>query len=369
LPAGEALDLFTLGYDFLPTLLEAAEIPANDLSFVGTSILGALNGLGGEPVRASPIFWEQKSFSTFWGGYDTLTTLDDEQHKYAVWNDSYNRKLVADRETGTFIKSSLFDTSLLGDETQGEAPELNILDSERNVRRLLEKDYRDWRQTVGLIPNVFDGAATSARVEGLCIDVAGNDEVAQLASNARYQFREGDFSFQARIEFAELPGVNGAVIAEHPQSWTLTAFETPESGMLDIQFDMRARDTRNADFPGTPGDLVSIGGRVACDIPCTMNIAFSLLGITGAETSARLYVDGIPLAEFRGNGKALPPDFMEVYADESSPVLIGNNAHGTAGFSGRIVDPIFYLLSLTPAEVVAVMDAQDDIVCDSGGCH
>lgn len=368
LAEGSGTDLFTLGYDFLPTLIEAAQIPADTGDFVGISVLNALTGEAAVPARTHPIVWEQKSFSSFWGKFDTQTTLDDEQYRYAVWSDVASRKLVADRETGPFVQPHLFDTAFIATGVAGEAPELDTFAAEQESYAVLEEQYRDWRQTVGKIAVEFDQLNTIAAVDGLCIDLDGNREVAQLQKDSRFSFREGDFSFQARVDLDSYPGANGAVIAEKSQSWSLSLAEVAQPGMVEIRLDVQGRNTGVAGFPGATGDLVSIANTVACDIPCSMNVAFTLLGITAAETSARLYVDGLPVAEFRGNGKA-PPDFSEVYSDDTSAVRIGNNLSRSAGFPGKIVDPRFYLLSLTPAEVVSVIDEQAEVLCDSGGCH
>ncbi len=368
LAEGSASDAFVLGYDFLPTLLEAADVPTGTGDFVGVSLMHALSGLGPMPERTAPIVWEQKSFTSFWGKSDTQTTLDDEQYRYAYWDSAVNRKLVADRESGAFILPHLFDTAHFPAGSVDETAEADMFLSELLNVAQLEQQYRNWRQSVGLIEVPLDEAETTAQIDGYCIDLDGGNAVAEYEHDERFLFREGDFSFQAQLELDAYPSDYGVIIAEHPQSWSLALAPGQQIGQVDIQLNLRGRDTSIVEFPGQPGDLISIGGSVECVVPCTMNVAFTLLGITGSETSARLYVDGIPLAEFRGNGKAWP-DFSEVFADEFSPLRLGNNGSGSAGFPGKIIDPRFYLLSLTPVEVATVMGEQDAIVCDSGGCH
>lgn len=372
LPAGAVNNEFVIGYDFLPTLLDAANLSVSSSNFVGVSFLDNLFGQGAFPVRTNPLIWEQKNFNGGWGRTDTFSMLDDEQNRYAVRDPILNRKLVYEQNSLTkLVEPYLFDLAGFGIAQNGEVqsliPQLDDGGEAILQQGIMNADYRAWRQQVGTIPNVFDFSATTAVTEDLCIEFSESDHVAKLEDNELYSFREGDFSFQTRVELDELPGSMGATIAEHPGSWQLS-LETDGSDSVLAQLEVVAKNAEPVDLPGLPGDTVTLSNSFACSVPCSFNIGFTLLGIVYGEPSIRLYLEGNSVDEFSGNSR-VSPYIREVYASTSDTVRFGNGANGQSALQGRLVDPRIWSLNLTPAELVQSMYQQNQVACDFGGCH
>jgi hypothetical protein len=223
---------------------------------------------------------------------------------------------------------------------------------------------------VGVLPLDFNEANTNADTTAGCVDVMAADQVAELEHNDLFAFREGDFSFQTLLELDAPPAETGAVIAEHPGSWTLSLFPGATPGNLLLRLEVRAKDG-GIIRPGLPGDLLTLEGPLACASPCSANIAFTILGLSYAKSSARIYIDGVMVDEFHGNqaNKNTPPNIKEVYATGTEAVILGNDASGTAAIQGRLVDPRFFSMNLTPDEVAVVMAEQDLNICAESSCH
>jgi hypothetical protein len=362
------LNDFILGYDFLPTLMDASETVVSGSNFVGVSFNGLLLGQGPLPLRTELPVWEIKTFSGFWGGTDTITTLDDEQHNYAVWDEALGRKLVMNRDDNLALTEKLFDLGVINADGIEEGDSFNIATAEAVVVGALENDYRNWRMQVGSIPHEYNVGNSWAKIDQLCIDVSFPNDVVELEQNEQLWFRGGDFSFQTRIELNAVPSATGGVVAQHPGSWSLELTPGSLADTVAVNLEMFGKDTASVGYPGAAGDLVSIGSEIACAVPCDFNVAFTVLGITGGESSVRLYLDNVPVAEYRGDASD-NLEFSEVYANESSPVLLGNDSSGMSGLEGKLIDPRFFRMSLTPMEVAAVLAEQSAEACPSSGCH
>ena len=375
LTAGVTNSELTVGYDFLPTFLAIADIDVSDSDFVGSSFLESLLGAGSMPARTNPLVWEQKNFDSFWGngtpvgGYDTYTTLDDEQNRYALIDQNLNRKLAADQNTTTkLVAPHLFDLSYIDISQNGETDALDLLPANVETQLQLEAVYRGWRQQVGKLPVAFSASLSTADTTAGCVDVGAENQVAVMEQNELLTFREGDFSFQVQLELDQLPAVTGATIAEHPGSWKMSIYPDTTPDTLMVRLDVIAKNP-GLEHPGLPGDIITLESTQACAMPCEFNIGFTVLGIVFSESSIRLYIDGAAVDEFRGNGVATAPHFREVFASGTEAVLLGNDSGGQSAIRGRLIDPRFYSLNLTPDEVAVVMFEQAAAVCETNSCH
>ena len=231
----------------------------------------------------------------------------------------------------------------------------------------LEDLYRAWRQQVGLVPHSYDLSRTTASLNDGCIDLSGTD-VAQLEPDPRLFIRGGDFAFQTHASIDTSPAAGGAVLAAHPGSWSLKLLPTASPDVLTVRLDIYGKSNA-AGYPGVAGDLVRLNAGLACSgYPCDFNIAFTLLGISDAESSARLYLDGVPADEYRGD-KLDGIHFEEVYTNETQVVQLGNNSAASAGMTGTLIDPRFYNTYLSPSEIGGVRDAQLAAECEASSCH
>ena len=366
-----------VGYDFLPTFLAAAGITTvSGDDFVGVSFMNPLLGSGPLPARFQPLIWEQRNidFLYSWSRYDLLTTLDDEQNLYAVIDYGFNRKLVSGREPAhnlfapTQVTPHLFDLTYIDISQDGEADTLDLLPAEATTQAAMETDYRLWRQRVGRLPVEFNLASSTADITDGCIDFEAGEQFAELIHHDLIAFREGDFSFQTQLELDSPPVATGAVIAEHPGSWKMSLLPTATPNSVLVKLDIQAKNA-GYERPGLPGDVITLNGTFNCAVPCSANIAFTVLGIVYFESSARLYIDGETVDEFYGNGLSAPY-FREVYAAGTETVFLGNNSTGQSPIDGRLIDPRFFTLNLTPAEVVDVMSEQIAVTCEeAASCH
>jgi arylsulfatase A-like enzyme len=368
LSQGSVINDFTLGYDILPTLMDTSDTVVSGSNFVGVSFNDVLLGQGPLPSRTQLPVWEIKAFSGFWGGTDTITTLDDEQHNYAVWDEALSRKLVISRDNNLALTEKLFDLGVMNADGIEEGDSFNIAPAEAVVVSALENDYRNWRMQVGSVPHEYNFANSSASFDQLCIDVSFPYDVVELEQNEQLWFRGGDFSFQTRIELDGVPSATGVVVAQHPGSWSLELAPGSVADTVAVNLEMFGKETAIMGYPGSAGDLISIGSEIVCAVPCGFNVAFTVLGITAGESSVRLYLDNVPVAEYRGDGSD-NLEFSEVYANESSPVLLGNDSSGLSSLEGKLIDPRFFRMSLTPMEVAAVLAEQSAEVCLSNVCH
>jgi hypothetical protein len=232
----------------------------------------------------------------------------------------------------------------------------------------LEQDYRSWRQEVGVIPLYVNPGVSNAGIEDLCYDFIGPAEAIEFWRNPKVDFREGDFTFQTQVALDKAPASGGTTIAEHSGSWSLEVKPFPPSGLVNVTLKLVGKSPSVAGYPGAPGDVLTLSGVTECSVPCEFNVAFTVLGIADDESSARLYLNEAPVAEYIGNRKD-QIRFKEVYATETSRVVLGNGESGQTGMTGKLIDPRFYLLNLSPAEIAAVALEQSGQVCDSGGCH
>ena len=57
------------------------------------------------------------------------------------------------------------------------------------------------------------------------------------------------------------------------------------------------------------------------------------------------------------------------YATGTEAVLLGNDSSGQSAIQGRLIDPRFFSLNLTPTEISAVMAEQSAAGCETGRCH
>jgi hypothetical protein len=321
------------------------------------------------------LVWEQTSFDSFWapgfpvGGYDTYTSLDDEQNRYALIDTTLNRKLVADQDLiSKQITPHLFDLHNIDLSQDGEAEYLNLLPAQVGEQVKMEAAYRNWRQQVGSLPVIYNAELSTEDTNDSCVDVWAENQVAVLEHNDLLAFREGDFSFQVQLELDDIPTITGATIAEHPGSWNLSVYPATSPAEFTVQLDVVAKDP-GLDHPGLPGDLITVSSNVACVTPCSVNIGFTVLGIVFAESSLRLYIDGETVDEFRGNGVNNAPYFKEVFASGSEAVLLGNDSSRQSTIQGRLIDPRFYSLNLSPTEISRVMNEQAGIACTVSPCH
>ena len=266
------------------------------------------------------------------------------------------------------MKPRLFDLVNIGLSQDGEDESLDLLPDEDATRAILEQDYRDWRQIVGRETVEYNLDTSTADLSGGCVDITAAGQYAELETNELLTFREGDFSFQTQLELNSVPDVGGAVIAEHPGSWTLSLEPDVTPGDLLVRLDIRGKNSGIA-HPGAPGDLITLTAPLACAAPCSANIAFTVLGFSYTESGIRLYVDGTVGAEQPPTDNKTAPLIREVYASGTEEIFLGNSAAGDAAIDGRLVDPRFYTLTLTPAEVSAVLAEQNAAGCGGAGCH
>jgi len=368
LDAGSRIDDLTIGYDFMPTFLAAAGIVSTPANFVGVNLLDRLQGQTTLPVRPELLVWENKNFDGGWGGRDLNTTPADEQYKYAVVDQSQARKLVIDRGAGTTITPGLFDVNNTNPSGINESAVYNLATAEPATLAALEGDYRDWRGRVGAIPVEYNLQNSTAEINDACLDFDAPGDVVELNQNEDLWFRAGDFSFQARLDLENLPANNNdAVVVEHPGSWTLQVSRGSVPNTVQGSLNIHGK-TDASGYPGTPAAPLTLSGTAACALPCTVSIAFTVLGVTSGDSSVRLYLNNQAVAEYAGNTRD-NIDLKEIYANESAPVILGNDASGQSGLAGKIIDPRFYRLYLTPTEVSAVWQEQSAEVCESASCH
>jgi arylsulfatase A-like enzyme len=369
LAAGKTNDSLLTGLDLFPTFAAAAGAGVGDLDLPGYSALDTFVGDGRSIDRSEPVFWETSAIGTLFGRPDKFTTLDDEQNRYAVWDESLHRKLVIQRDRKGQLNTSLFDTNNVNksgvNEDDIEIPGLNLAKREpENVARL-EKAYRGWRQSIGQIKYQYDLAGSTAQVSEESVIFSQPGDVAKILANERFVFRESNFSFQSLVALESLPGSAGSMIAEHPGSWSVWLSPGANQDAVQVHAAFTARDSvknTRASSEGDsylPGDTVELSSKVSCRLPCNLDIAFTVLGITSEESSFRLYINGEPMDEFRANPKD-DVNMYEIYADNAGPIYLGNNLSGEKPLQGKIFSPGIFSLYLRPAEVIANMKNPTD---------
>jgi len=372
LVAGGQEQVLSTGYDLLPTFLDAAGVDVVGEGFVGNSVLSVI--LNGSPAGSAsqPVVWENKGESgPSWSYPDLSLTLDDEQNRYAVLSGADRRKLVVSRAGEQDVPLRLFDTQIKTDHGINENfqshPALELAASEPKMVDTLEVDYRQWRQMVGHVDHEYNKSATTATVGNSCLEFGATNEVASVRRDQLLLPREGDFSFQTEVRLQEPPLAGGSVIAQHKNSWSLAVHPTVHSDTVRVGLTLTGKLENNEFYPGQPGDKLALEGEVVCGEPCEFNVGFAVLGQTAAESSVRLYLNGEVVDEYRADNED-DIHLLEIWANETGSVLIGNNGARDAGIVGDLVLPRFYTLYLTPQEIAANQMEQSAEPCDSG-CH
>ena len=297
-------DSLSTTFDFFPTLAGYLGVDTSGLGLEGVDLQAAL--LSNQTVpRIGPLVWETKDATTF------FTPLDDELNRFAVRKGNW--KLVR-QDNAVNAAPSLFDIATDPKEST------DVAAANPGVVQDLLQDYRDWRARVSVID--YDIDLVIGRVSGV---TRGRYRFRggrlDLARDARFDFNDGDFSFQARIK----RGKNKeSVIAELPGGWRLSS----KGSTLTLAMQgPSATTTLTASLPR---------GR--------SHVAFTVFGWRFSESTVRLYVGGALQDETN--------QIMELSPNEGT-ILLGNDADMTAPYTGRLSRVRLHAQALTPAEVAA----------------
>jgi len=375
---GRRDDSFFIGYDFLPTLLEAANAPVS--ATLGSSMLGRLVQNGPPPLRTQPFVWEKAEHATWLQDVSRLASLGGDFYRHAVLNVLRHQKVTVQLDADPIWTSRLYDTNnRLGfgvNESDDVEPSLNIALANQQSITDLNEYYRGWRYQVGRIASEYDvatGSADLALEENSLLDLLGfptGAEVMPLKPNSRFNIHDGDFSFSTDVLLESLPSAGKEwIVATDPGSWRLSLLPGTAEGFVEVRLAMvSSKSTWAADY-NIPGEVLTLSHEVACSNPCTIDMAFTVFHLPYYESTVILYVGDENVASHYasaanfGGGDRVP--MYQVYSDESTPILLGNDESGQSGLVGKLRSPRLHQIALTPDEIAGVFDSDGDGVPDA----
>gem|GEM_PF-232119 len=315
-PAGAVNESPISALDLFPTLADIAGVDVSALGLRATSLTPLLASNASRTL-ARPLFWENSC------GADRRRCAGELFNRFAVRDRSW--KFVSEHG-----REFLFDMD------NDPAERSNLGDQFPAVADRLRCEYDHWRAHTGRIDYVATLSESGVRVRGNRLFFSGG--TATVASDSRLDRHDGGFSFIARVN-----AQNDATIAEKPGSWSLEHL----GGAISLH------------IQGETGGEVTLA---APDLTAgEHHVAFTVFAWKVGDSSVRLYVDGLLIAESNDGIRAIAPS--------DAPLLIGNNADGTAPLIGEVELPRLSVLQRYNAEVIedfAPSACSADLDCDLG---
>jgi arylsulfatase A-like enzyme len=348
-PAGAVNLSVVASFDVLPTLAEAAGADPSELEVDGESFLDVIR-TNRRGIRTAPLLWENTMSNT------AFRNTSGIQNTYAVRRNDWKLVYVPARNVSGSDSLMLFNLA----EDPGERR--NLLQASDPPRRSvslfgyrlsLEQDmasssggaayqvlvaemqqqYYQWRREMGRIDYSYESSPSGVERTGERLAFDGG--VVSIAHDTRLDFSEYDFSFAIAIQAA--PGAAHGVIAVKPGHWRLAH----DAGSVHLTIEGVAEHDSARSQVVLSGPLLSGEAH---------HVAFTVTGWRASESTVRLYVNGVPVAEAAGDesiARARPG------TESGMPDLyIGSDSDGAAPFLGSMALPEMSVLGWYPAEVM-----------------